>query len=66
MAMCLSAASLPAAVTNSAVKAGSNFIATAAELKARIPGQLRVTKEEEQTGLDISEHGMHAYPADRG
>lgn len=29
-------------------------------------GQLRVTKEEEQTGLDISEHGMHAYPADRG
>ena len=28
-------------------------------------GQLRVTKEEEQTGLDISEHGMHAYPADR-
>lgn len=29
-------------------------------------GLLRVTKEEEQTGLDISEHGMHAYPADRG
>lgn len=28
-------------------------------------GQLRVTKEEELTGLDISEHGMHAYPADR-
>lgn len=28
-------------------------------------GMLRVTKEEEQTGLDISEHGMHAYPADR-
>jgi ammonium transporter, Amt family len=29
-------------------------------------GMLRVSKEEEQTGLDISEHGMHAYPADRG
>lgn len=28
-------------------------------------GQLHVTKEEELTGLDISEHGMHAYPADR-
>ena len=27
-------------------------------------GVLRVTQEEEQTGLDISEHGMHAYPAE--
>lgn len=27
-------------------------------------GILRVSPEEEQTGLDISEHGMHAYPAD--
>jgi ammonium transporter, Amt family len=27
-------------------------------------GMLRVSQEEEQTGLDISEHGMHAYPAD--
>lgn len=27
-------------------------------------GMLRVTPEEEQTGLDISEHGMHAYPAE--
>ncbi|MEM9365571.1 MAG: ammonium transporter [Planctomycetota bacterium] len=27
-------------------------------------GLLRVTPEEEQAGLDISEHGMHAYPAD--
>ncbi len=27
-------------------------------------GMLRVGSEEEQTGLDISEHGMHAYPAD--
>jgi Amt family ammonium transporter len=25
---------------------------------------LRVTAQEEQTGLDISEHGMHAYPAE--
>ncbi len=25
---------------------------------------LRVSREEEQTGLDISEHGMHAYPAE--
>lgn len=25
-------------------------------------GILRVSPEEEQTGLDISEHGMHAYP----
>ncbi len=27
-------------------------------------GFLRVTREEELTGLDISEHGMHAYPAE--
>ena len=27
-------------------------------------GILRVGPEEEQTGLDISEHGMHAYPAE--
>ncbi|RMF39888.1 MAG: ammonium transporter [Planctomycetota bacterium] len=27
-------------------------------------GILRVTPDEELTGLDISEHGMHAYPAD--
>ena len=27
-------------------------------------GQLRVSAEEEQAGLDISEHGMHAYPSD--
>ncbi|GIW99397.1 MAG: ammonium transporter [Pirellulaceae bacterium] len=27
-------------------------------------GILRVKPEEELTGLDISEHGMHAYPAD--
>lgn len=27
-------------------------------------GMLRVTPEEEQAGLDISEHGMHAYPSD--
>jgi Amt family ammonium transporter len=27
-------------------------------------GLLRVTAEEEMTGLDISEHGMQAYPAD--
>lgn len=27
-------------------------------------GFLRVTPEEEQAGLDISEHGMHAYPSD--
>ncbi len=33
-----------------------------AALKAA--GILRVSPEEEQTGLDISEHGMHAYPAD--
>ena len=24
---------------------------------------LRVTPEEEQEGLDIGEHGMHAYPS---
>ena len=29
-------------------------------------GLLRVSPEEEQAGLDISEHGMHAYPADAG
>ncbi|MEM9645374.1 MAG: ammonium transporter [Planctomycetota bacterium] len=27
-------------------------------------GLLRVSAEEEQAGLDISEHGMHAYPSD--
>ncbi len=27
-------------------------------------GLLRVSAEEEQTGLDISEHGMHAYPSE--
>ena len=27
-------------------------------------GMLRVSAEEEQAGLDVSEHGMHAYPAD--
>ena len=27
-------------------------------------GMLRVSTEEEQAGLDISEHGMHAYPSD--
>jgi Amt family ammonium transporter len=26
-------------------------------------GFLRVSPEEEQAGLDVSEHGMHAYPA---
>jgi len=29
----------------------------------KLVGQLRVTPEEEQEGLDISEHGMHAYPS---
>ncbi len=27
-------------------------------------GMLRVSPEDEQAGLDISEHGMHAYPSD--
>lgn len=27
-------------------------------------GMLRVSAEDEQAGLDISEHGMHAYPSD--
>jgi Amt family ammonium transporter len=27
-------------------------------------GMLRVSPQEEQAGLDISEHGMHAYPSD--
>jgi Amt family ammonium transporter len=30
----------------------------------KVLGMLRVTAEEELTGLDISEHGMQAYPAD--
>src|SRR5690606_21567236 len=33
-------------------------------LGLKAAGILRVSPEEEQTGLDISEHGMHAYPAD--
>jgi Amt family ammonium transporter len=28
----------------------------------KVIGMLRVSPEEEQTGLDYSEHGMHAYP----
>lgn len=30
----------------------------------KVVGMLRVSPEEEQTGLDISEHGMHAYPVE--
>lgn len=30
----------------------------------KVLGALRVSPEEEQAGLDISEHGMHAYPSD--
>lgn len=33
-------------------------------LGLRAAGLLRVSPEEEQTGLDISEHGMHAYPSE--
>lgn len=33
-------------------------------LALKAVGVLRVSAEEEQAGLDISEHGMHAYPAD--
>lgn len=30
----------------------------------RAAGLLRVSPEEEKAGLDVSEHGMHAYPSD--
>lgn len=33
-------------------------------LVLKVVGLLRVSAEEETTGLDISEHGMHAYPSD--
>lgn len=33
-------------------------------LALKAVGFLRVSAEEEQAGLDISEHGMHAYPSD--
>jgi Amt family ammonium transporter len=33
-------------------------------LALKAVGVLRVSAEEEQAGLDISEHGMHAYPSD--
>lgn len=31
-------------------------------LALKAVGMLRVSQEEEQAGLDVSEHGMHAYP----
>ena len=33
-------------------------------LVLKVVGLLRVSSEEELTGLDLSEHGMHAYPSD--
>ena len=33
-------------------------------LALKAVGMLRVSPEHEQAGLDISEHGMHAYPSD--
>jgi len=30
----------------------------------KMVGLLRVSAEDEQAGLDVSEHGMHAYPSD--
>jgi Amt family ammonium transporter len=44
---------------------GWSFVTMAALfLVLKVTGLLRVSPEEEQTGLDISEHGMHAYPAE--
>jgi Amt family ammonium transporter len=44
---------------------GWSFVTMAVLFGAlKAAGMLRVGPEEEQTGLDISEHGMHAYPAD--
>ncbi|MCA9125947.1 MAG: ammonium transporter [Planctomycetales bacterium] len=44
---------------------GWSFVTMAALFTVlKVAGILRVTPEEEQTGLDISEHGMHAYPAE--
>ena len=40
------------------------FTMLALFLVLRTLGVLRVTPEEELTGLDLSEHGMHAYPAE--
>ncbi len=44
---------------------GWSFVTMAGLFAAlKVAGILRVSPEEEQTGLDISEHGMHAYPAE--
>lgn len=54
--------SLPTQIMGSAVIAGWSFVTMMAlfgSLKAC--GMLRVTPEEEIEGLDIGEHGMHAY-----
>lgn len=40
------------------------FTMLALFLVLKAVGLLRVSPEEEQAGLDISEHGMHAYPSD--
>ncbi len=46
------------------VAAWAFFTMLALFLGLKAVGMLRVSPEEEQAGLDISEHGMHAYPSD--
>jgi ammonium transporter, Amt family len=45
-----------------AISAWAFFTMLGVFLALRAVGMLRVSPEEEQSGLDISEHGMHAYP----
>ena len=52
----------PQVVGSLVVPAWAFFTMLGVFLTLRAIGILRVSAEEEQAGLDISEHGMHAYP----
>ncbi|MCX7048355.1 MAG: sialidase family protein [Candidatus Sumerlaeota bacterium] len=67
LACCLTAGGAFAQTTATTLKADANFIATAADLKARIPGQLRITKPDfvvfvpEVAGDQVSDTGNEHF-----